>query len=91
MSTETRVPGVSAGSIALNACAPASMSSAVAKYWSYHRRPLLTVVQDLEAGAGHTGRRPVGRLDAGQQPLDSLGLNIAEPDDTHIHGSDLHG
>jgi hypothetical protein len=34
MSTEARVPGVSAASIALNAWAPASMSSAVAKYWS---------------------------------------------------------
>ena len=34
MSTEARVPGVSAASIALNAWAPASMSSAVAKCWS---------------------------------------------------------
>jgi hypothetical protein len=33
MSTEARTPGVSAASIALNACAPASMSCAVAKYW----------------------------------------------------------
>ena len=32
MSTDTRMPGVSEASMALNACAPAAMSSAVSKY-----------------------------------------------------------
>jgi hypothetical protein len=50
---------------------------------------LLAVVQDLEAGGGDTGGWSVGLVDAGEQPLDSLGAHVGEPDDTYIHGSDL--
>src|SRR4051812_37889855 len=59
MSTEARVPGVSPGSIALNALAPASMSSAVAKYWRTTAVPLPSSCRIFSPVVRH--REAVGR------------------------------
>lgn len=52
VSTETRVPGVSAASIASNTRAAATMSSAVSKYCRTTGGALLGVGQQLQAAAG---------------------------------------
>src|SRR4051812_14904687 len=58
MSTEARVPGVSAASIAVNAWAPASMSSAVAKYWSTIAVPCSSSCKILRPVVGTPGGGP---------------------------------
>jgi hypothetical protein len=86
MSTEARVPGVSAASIALNACVHVLRGREVLQD---DRRSLSFVVQHLQARRGHAGRRPVGLLDAGKQPGDSLSAHVGEPDDAYVHDSTL--
>src|SRR3954451_7758324 len=56
----------------------------------HYRRSVFAVVEHLEGRAGYPGRRSAGLLDTGQQALDPLGAHIGEPDDTYVHGSDLH-
>jgi hypothetical protein len=64
------------------------MSSAVGKYWSTIAVPCSLSCKILRPVVGTPGGS-VGLVDAGEQPLDSLGAHVGEPDDTYIHGSDL--
>src|SRR4051812_28965428 len=51
----------------------------------HHGRALSLVEHDLQPRGGHPRRRPVGRFDARQQRIESVGVDVGEPDDTYVH------
>jgi hypothetical protein len=85
MSTDVRVPGVSAEPIALNAWPPTPMSSGVSKYCSTTAVPWSSSKKDPEARRGNPLWRSVRLLDAREQLLQPLGVHPREPDNANVH------
>src|SRR6516164_3552221 len=83
-STETRVPGVSPGSIAANTLAPASRSSAVAKCWRTTAVPCASSNRTSNPVEFTPGGAPPASL-ARHKLLHPLCGHVGEPNDTNAH------
>ena len=76
LSTEARVPGVSAGSICASTSPPVRMSSSVAKKPTKTAVPCRLVVEQPHPGRGNPGRRAVRILDSLLDGGDPLGADV---------------